>query len=321
MSDQSPLAVFVITHPWLKGSVREAAPASFGVEFVDANDTQAAVALIPRADFLVTTYLPSSWLPLLRRCRLVQLLGVGTDQVDVVGLQEAGIPVAITPDGLDVGVAEHTILFILALYKRFLEVSTSTRRGEWDEFGWRQQCHLFHGKTLGLVGFGRVGRQVAHLARAFDAQVIYFDPVPAGSAIERVLEAKLVSFRELLQLADIVSVHTPLNERTRLLFGAQAFSQMKRGSIFINTSRGGTYDLDALYDSIRSGHIAGAGLDVFEPEPPPATHPLLQLQNVLCTPHMAAGTLEVHHRKLSAQFANMRRVLHGEAPLNLLSPQ
>jgi phosphoglycerate dehydrogenase-like enzyme len=133
------------------------------------------------------------------------------------------------------------------------------------------------------------------------------------------LGISFVTLDELLSQADIVSVHTPLTSETEGLFGAEEFARMKPGALFINTSRGGTYDMDALYDSLQSGHLGGAGLDVFNPEPPPPDHPITQLPNVICTPHMATGTVEAHQMKAQSQFNNFQRVLRGETPHNLIT--
>jgi phosphoglycerate dehydrogenase-like enzyme len=312
-----PVAVFQAANRWMQEVIREAAPRDFDVRFLEdpTNATQVR-DLLAEADFLVTVRLPEAWTPWLTRCRLVQVQGVGYDGVDRSALFRAGIPLAITPEGTVDGVAEHTILLILALYKNLPRVDAAVRRGEFDPLGFRSQCHFFRGKTLGIVGFGRIGRRVAQLAAAFKARIIYSDVTPAAPDIETSLGARRVTWERLLAEADVVSVHTPLTPQTRKLFDAAALARMKSGAIFINTSRGETYSMDALAESLRCGHLSGAGLDVFDPEPPPADHPLFALPNVICTPHMATGTVEAHREKAAAQFANFRRVLHGEPPVD-----
>ncbi len=317
---QRPIAVFNVQHPWMQQVIRQSAPAEFGVRFVeDPRDHDGIAETLGEADFLVTVELPREWIKWLTRCKLVQLQGVGCDAVDVEALAEAGIPLATTPEGTTIGVAEHTILLILALCKRLVEVHQSVTRGEFDKIGWREKCHFFAGQTLGIVGFGRIGRRVAQLAAAFEAKVIYCDIERADPGVEAEFFADYRPFDQLLTEAQIVSVHTPLDDSTAGLFGAQEFARMKSGALFINTSRGRTYDLDALYDSLHCGHLGGAGLDVFHPQPPPSNHPLLKLPNVICTPHMATGTVEAHQQKARAQFANFSRVLRGELPVNAAS--
>lgn len=313
-----PVVVFAFAHPWLREIVRQSAPQDFDVRFVDPQNPDEVRRLLPLADFLVTAHLPAEWVPLLERCRLVQHQGVGYDGIAVEALARARIPLALTPEGTVIGVAEHTLLLILALYRQLIPVHKSIQHGEFDPVRWRANAHLLYGKQLGLVGFGRIGRRVASLVRAFEAEVAYYDIVRAPEHVEQELGVVYLPFESLLARSDIVSVHLPLTSQTRGLFNREVFQRMKRGALFINTSRGGIYDMDALYEALRSGHLGGAGLDVFEPEPPPPDHPLLQLPNVVCTPHMAAGTVEGHLMKIQAQFENFRRVLRGEPPNHLV---
>ena len=318
MSPERPVALFNFADPWMQEVVRRVAPAEFDVRFLgDPDDARQREELLGRADFLVTLRLPAEWVPLLSRCRLVQNQGVGCDAIDTAALARAGIPLAVTPEGTTVGVAEHTLLLILALYRRLTAVHESLRRGGFDPVRWRPQCHSLEGKVLGLVGFGRIGRHVARLARAFGVSVVYADVLRAPPDVEAELGARRLPFGQLLAAADVVSAHTPLTAETKGMFGAAEFARMKPGALFINTSRGGTYDMDALCEALRSGRLGGAGLDVFNPEPPPPDHPILRLPNVVCTPHCAAGTVESHEAKARAQFDNFRRVLRGERPANL----
>jgi phosphoglycerate dehydrogenase-like enzyme len=311
-----PVAVFVLTHPWMQKMVRQAAPPGFDVRFLDAGDGEAAASLLPQADFLMTVELPPAWVSLLQRCRLVQLQGVGYDAIDMAGLSRAGIPLAATPEGTIIGVAEHTLMLILALYRQLVPIHESMRAGHFDSLSWRSRSYSLYGKVLGLVGFGRIGQRVGQLAAAFSAHVIYYDIAPA--AVEAT-EASYRPLEALLAEADIVSVHAALTPQTRGLFNAQTLARMKPGALFINTSRGGTYDMDALYAELQSGRLLGAGLDVFNPEPVPPDHPLLRLPNVICTPHIAAGTVDAHLEKARAQFANFQRVLAGQPPDNLVT--
>jgi phosphoglycerate dehydrogenase-like enzyme len=263
--------------------------------------------------------LPAERVALLERCKLVQHQGVGYDGIDVAALAQAGIPLATTPEGTIIGVAEHTILLILALSKQLVQVHESMRQGKFLNTEWRINSHFFYQKTLGIFGFGRIGRRVAQLVRGFEINLVYYDVFRAPETIEQELQATYLPFEALLTQADIISVHTPLTPETEGLFGAAEFAQMKPGALFINTSRGGTYDMDALYESLKAGHLGGAGLDVFNPEPPPPDHPILQLPHVICTPHVATGTVEAHLYKAQAHFENFKRVLQGETPRNIVA--
>jgi phosphoglycerate dehydrogenase-like enzyme len=300
--------------------VLKVAPPEFEVKFLNVKDAAEVHSLLPQADFLMINDLPAEWVVLLKRCKLVQHQGVGYDDIDVAALDRAGIPLATTPEGTVIGVAEHTILLILALYKQLIQVHESMRQGRFMNIDWRSSSHFLYEKTLGIVGFGRIGRRVAHLAKGFEPRIIYYDLFRPSAAIEQDLKVTYTPFEEVLSQADIISVHTPLTPETKELFGAQEFARMKPGALFINTSRGGTYDMDALYEYLRSGHLGGAGLDVFNPEPPPPDHPILQLPNVICTPHIATGTVEAHLKKAEAQFENFKRVLRGEKPHNVVTP-
>src|SRR5262245_36821483 len=175
MPAERPVAVFDFTDAWMQAVVRRAAPSEFDVRFPAGGDPDRWLELLAAADFLVTMDLPGEWVANLRRCKLVQLQGVGYDGIDTAALAAAGIPLAATPEGTTVGVAEHTILLILALCKRLPAVHESVRRGEFDRVRWRPHCHFFVGKTLGLVGFGRIGRRVARLAKPFDVTILYSD--------------------------------------------------------------------------------------------------------------------------------------------------
>ena len=314
-----PVAIFNFSNAWMRRMILEVAPSTFEVRFIDDPKNPAERdRTLPEADFLVTIALPGDSIRRLQRCRLVQLQGVGYDAVDLPALRDAGLPLALTPEGTTTGVAEHTILLILAVNKRLVEVHQSVIAGEFDSLRWRETCHFFCGSTLGILGFGRIGRRVAQLAKAFGVNVIYYDVERMPLHVDAECGASYRPFAQLLAESDVVTVHTPLNGDTERLFGAREFGLMKPGALFINTSRGGTYDMDALHDAIRRGHLRGAGLDVFNPQPPAASHPLLQLKSVVCTPHMAAGTVEAHLDKARAQFANFDRVLRGEKPVNLV---
>jgi len=321
---KKPVTLFNIDDSWMREIIVQCAPGNFDVQFIDdpngdPRESETLASLLERADFLVTVALPKNWIDHLGRCQLVAMQGVGTETVDFEALDQAGIPMTLTPEGTTTGVAEHTILLILALYKRLVEVDASVRRGEFDRISWRKKCHFLSEKTLGIVGFGRIGQRVAHLAQAFDARVIYHDLTPASQETEQDLEASYRDFDALLREADIVSVHTPLTDQTEERFGESEFTAMKQGAIFINTSRGATYNMDALYESLQSDHLGGAGLDVFDPQPPPAAHPILELPQAIFTPYMAAGTIESQQQKVIAQFDNFQRALAGEPLRNEMS--
>lgn len=247
------------------------------------------------------------------KLRMVQHQGVGHERIDKEALKARGIPLGLCPAGTTIGVAEHTILLILAVYKRIVVADAKMRQGIWLQWGLRSTSFELCGKTLGLVGFGRIGRAVAKRAHAFDAPIIYHDnliPTPPPEAKTWAVEP--VGLEELLRRADIVSVHVPTNDETRKFMNAARFAQMKPSAIFINTSRGAVVNEPDLVHALKNKIIAAAGLDVFETEPINPDNPLLALDNVVLTPHIAAGTVDALREKMASVFANLQRFARNE---------
>ncbi len=247
------------------------------------------------------------------KLRMVQHQGVGHEKIDKAPLKARGIPLALCPAGTTVGVAEHTLLLILAVYKRLVVADTRLRQGTWLQWGLRSTSFELAGKTLGLIGFGRIGQAVAKRAHAFDATILYHDPhlgerpnVAAGWG------AKEVAFTDLLMQSDIVTLHVPTTDETRRFMSTPEFERMKRSAILINTSRGAIVDEAALIKALEAGTIAGAGLDVFGQEPIAPDNPLLKMDNVILTPHIAAGTVDALREKMRSIFTNLRRFVDGE---------
>jgi D-3-phosphoglycerate dehydrogenase len=223
------------------------------------------------------------------RLRVVVRAGVGVDNIDVAAATRKGILVMNTPGGNTVSTAEQTVTLLMALARHTPAADASLRAGKWERS--KLVGTQLAGKTLGVVGLGRIGREVARRAAGLDMKVVGFDPflAPAGSpgSIEVV-----GGLAELLPRIDFLTVHTPLNDETRNLIGARELALMPKGARVINCARGGIINEEALAESLRSGHLAGAALDVFVEEPPPADHPLLKLPNVVVTPHLGASTVE-----------------------------
>ena len=223
------------------------------------------------------------------RLRAVGRAGVGVDNIDVPAATQRGIVVMNAPDGNTMTTAEHTVALLLALARRVPQGHASLRGGLWER---KKFVGVeLRGKTLGVVGLGRIGRVVASRARAFDMKVVAFDPfVAPGQAQDS--DVELATLEEVCARADFITVHTPLTPETRGIIGEREFARMKRGARVINCARGGLVDERALYAAIKEGRVAGAALDVFEQEPPPADHPLLALDEVVATPHLGASTRE-----------------------------
>lgn len=247
------------------------------------------------------------------KLRMIQHQGVGHERIDKQALKARGVPLALCPAGTTIGVAEHTILLMLAVYKRLVVADTKMRQGTWLQWGLRSTSFELCGKTIGLVGFGRIGQAVAKRAHAFDARILFHDAlIPTPPAATSAWAVESVGLDELLRRSDIVSIHVPTTDETRKFMNAARFAQMKRSAVFINTSRGAVVDELALIRALRDRVIAGAGLDVFEKEPINPDNPLLALDNVVLTPHIAAGTVDALTEKMRSVFENLQRCVAGE---------
>ncbi len=250
------------------------------------------------------------------KLKLVQLISAGYDRLDVEAARQAGVPIATNGGANAVAVAEHTLMLILAVLKKLSWQHNNVISGKWrvGDFAETRLYELAE-KTLGIVGLGAIGKKVARRAGAFDMRVQYYDIVRLSVDEEDALGVRFVLFSELLRTSDVVSLHVPLNETTQNVIGAPEFALMKSSAILVNTCRGRVVDEAALYDALRSGQIAGAGLDVMVEEPPPANHPLFGLENVTFTPHMAGPTWETWPRAFRNAFDNIQRVAAARPPL------
>ncbi|MFD4640227.1 phosphoglycerate dehydrogenase [Lentzea sp. NPDC058436] len=240
------------------------------------------------------------------RLKVVARTGVGHDNVDVATATALGVAVCATPGVNRLSVAEFTIAALLNLVRHVPELGAAVQRGEWPQAGGRE----LHGKTLGVIGLGTIGRSVAELARAFGMTVLAHDP-HVGSALAGV---PLVELPELLARADAVTVHVFLDDSTRHLINARALSLMKPGAVLVNAARGGVVDESALVGALHSGALAGAALDTFEHEPLPADSPLRGVANLLLTPHVAGATVEGRLRSGTSAAESVLAALSGEIP-------
>ncbi len=295
-------------------------PSSLQLSFIEDYSDEAAMSALSEADFaLVATHpMPARVIKAGRRLRMIQHQGVGYDKTDVKFARSQGVPVALCPEGTVRGVAEHVFLLILTLYKQILMADLSVRRGEWRQFSLRANSFEVAGKKLGIIGFGRIGEAVARRAVSFEAEVYYFDIKRRTNDEEHKLGVAYKPFPELLEVSDIVSLHLPNSPETYHIMDSHAFGLMRTGSILINTARGELVDTQAMRKALQTGQLAGAGLDVFEIEPPDPDDPLLTMHNVVLTPHIAAGTRDALIAKMDACFANMIRVTRGETPWHIV---
>src|SRR5258708_1552670 len=221
--------------------------------------------------------------------RVIGRAGVGVENSAVAAATARGIVVMDAPDGNTITTAEHTMAVLVALARNVAQANSSIKAGMWERK--RFIGVELQGKTLGVIGLGRMGRAVAARARAFGMKIVAHDPFISPEEAKD-LEIESVSLDEVFSRADFLTVHTPLTSETRGIIGAPAFARMKQAVRIIKCARGGLIDETALYEAIKSGIVAGAAVDVFEQEPPPANHPLLSLEEVIATPHLGASTTE-----------------------------
>ncbi|MEK6939768.1 MAG: D-glycerate dehydrogenase [Nanoarchaeota archaeon] len=255
------------------------------------------------------------------KLKVVSNYAVGYDNIDVKAATAKGIPVCNTPGVLENAVAEHTFALMLALSKRIVEADRFTRAGKYKR--WEPMLLLgteLEGKTIGIIGLGRIGAGVAERARnGMGVKVLYHD-IKRNKEFEKKYQAKFVSKSELLKKSDFVSLHVPLLPSTRHLIGAKELAMMKKTAYLINTSRGPVVDEKALVEALQKKHIAGAGLDVYEHEPK-LTPGLTKLKNVVLTPHTASATIEARTAMSELAAQNIIDVLQGRKAKFTINPE
>ena len=252
--------------------------------------------------------------------RVIGRTGVGYDNVDISAATEHGIPVVFTPGAGAKAVAEATLAMILALTKRLSELDRLTRAGQWSA---RDSTPIgdLYGATLGIIGLGRIGTEVARLAQGFGMKVIGWDPAISQRAGEAI-GVKLSSFEDVLSEADVITIHAPLNDQNRGMLDARRLSLMKRGAIFVNLARGGLVDsLDILNEALESGRLSGVGLDVYPVEPPDVSHPIFRRPDVICTPHCMGLSAKAAFATFVMMSEGIVEVLRGGTPKNVANPE
>lgn len=301
--------------------IKKYIPERFEFDSLKSKSEDEIFSKVKQADYIIvgSTPISGAHLSAASRLKFIQHQGVGFDNLDVDAIKRYKIPVAINPFGTT-AVAEHTILLILSVCKRLPVADRSLREGRWLVFELRPHSFELSGKTLGILGFGRNGRELAKMLSGFNIRILYYDKIKASEEVGKKLKAEYCDLHNLLSQADILTIHVDLNEETKGMIGEKELGLMKKNAVIINTSRGDIIDEKALINSLESGKIAGAGLDVFHQEPLPMTNPLIHMNNVVLTPHIAAGTQEVFHGKMKFAFENITRVANGEQPLSQVLP-
>ena len=283
-----------------------------------AEDLRGVVAVIP-----TPSRYPEELAKLTPSVRLVQTISAGTNMIDKVALGELGILVANNGGGNAIAVAEHTIALMVSAFRKFQLQFNNVKDGNWAgdiRANWFSQAYEVAGKKIGIVGLGRIGSRLAKRLQGWECELVYSEIVDIDPALEEELHVTRVSLEELLTTSDIISLHVPLNRNTRHMISDREFDMMKPTALLVNACRGPVVDEDALYRAIRDKKIAVAALDVTEEEPTPPDNPLLQFDNVLITPHLAALAIESHERSRAFAVYNTQRVAGGEEPESVVPP-
>ncbi len=270
---------------------------------------------------MVTDRIDAALLDAAPGLRVVSTFAVGYDNIDVAAATARGVAVCNTPGVLTESTADAAFSLLLAAARRIPEGIAYVRGGEW--LAWSPMVllgHDIHGATIGIVGMGRIGRAVARRARGFGMRIIYHNRRRDEEA-ERDLGATYAELDALLREADFVTLHVALNAETRGLIGARELALMGRDTILINAARGPVVDTDALVAALRDGQIAGAALDVTDPEPLPAAHPLVGLPNAIVVPHTASSTIATRDKMAAMAAQNLLAVLGGIAPPSIVNPE
>ena len=309
---------FTFLSPQITPLLTQYAPPGFEVS-VHTSDLpdEEKIPLVQEADFLILFpgKISERVLRSAPRLKLIQLVAAGYDSMDVNLCRELGIPVANNGGANSIDVAEHTIGLILGFYRRLIELDRNVRADRWRDIDTGFSTYTVNGKTVGIVGLGNIGRRVAYLLRAFGTRILYYDQYPLTQNVESELGVTRMALADLLRESDILTVHLPLTDETRGIIGRRELSLLKPQAVFVNTCRGPIVDEVALAEVLSEGRILGAALDVLEQEPPVSDNPLLKLDNVLLTPHVAGVTYDTWTRRGEFVFHNLQRVWEGEPPL------
>lgn len=300
--------------PW--EILKSVVPDGFEVETLEKLDYDCLIRQAEDADYLlVSGRLPidEGVLSVSMHLKMIQRTGVGTEMLDVEAIKRHNIPVYVNAGVNARSVAEHTLTLMLCSLKNIPQIDRNVKRGVWKKQQTGVGCNELFGKTVGLVGMGSIGRQVATYLKAFGANVLYTDVFRATAEIEQQLSLTYVpSFEELLPRVDILSFHCPLTAYNKEMLNASTLGMMKEGSIVVNTARGKLIDPRALYEALENGKLRSAALDVHYEEPLPQEYPLATLDNVILTPHIAGLTYEAFHTMMHDAVENIVSFEHGD---------
>jgi len=275
---------------------------------------------------VIAAKVPGDVINKLSKCRVIARLGIGTDKIDIDTATKNGIIVTNVPDFCDSELADHTMALMLGVARRLLELDKGFRETDSSIRG-RVNIQRLAGKKLGLIGFGRLAREVAKRSVAFGLEILFYDPFVSGEDIKSLGAKKIDSLEEIMRECDIISLHLPLNPDTKHLINENLLSKMKPSAILINTARGAVVDEDALEKALKEGWLSGAGIDVFEhlnlfeEVPTKQPCPFFLMDNVIVTPHAASQSKEAFDEVRLRAAEEVARVLSGQTPKNIVNPK
>ena len=281
---------------------------------------QGLIELVGDADGVITQFarIDAPVIAAMRRARVIVRYGIGVDNVDLAAARARGIPVCNIPDYCIDEVADHTLALILNLTRQIIAHRDRVRGGRWESGAPLESMRALKELTLGIVGFGRIGREVAARLRAFKCPVSVSDPAVPRAEVEGA-GCKAVGLEELLRTADLITLHCPSNADTRRMINRETLAMMKPGALLVNVGRGDLVETRALIDALRTGHLAGAGLDVCDPEPIESDSPLLTMDNVILTPHVASASVPAVAALRHGAAERVAKALRGEVPPSIVN--
>lgn len=284
-----------------------------GFELFEVPSTE-AYGKLQEADYIIfrTLELREETLKTLTRTKFIQRWGAGYDIVDIQAAGERNIPVAVMSGINAIQVAEMTILLTLAVLRNLIQVHNGIMNRHWPKNEFMKRSFVINGKQVGIVGLGSIGTKVAALFRAFGAEVQYYDIKRRSPETEAACAVRYLPFEELLKTSDIVSLHVPLDDRSKNMMNRETLALMKPSALLVNTARGGVVDESALYDALSQNRLLGAGLDVFENEPIQQESPLRSLNNVVMSPHVAGNTVDNSDNMAKRAIENILKFSQGQ---------
>lgn len=310
MSETPTIVVMDPISPYSQQLCKKHNASSAEIQFYSGED--ALEAAIPGADVILTSTrgVPAEVMERAPRCRMVQKLGTGVNNIDAEAASRRGIYVCNVAGANALSVAEYAVMLIMASCRHInIAHNRLAQEGRWEKSTLRDMCCEVSGKTVGIVGFGNIGRTVARLLAGFSCTLLYYDVFRMDAEAEKKHQAAYCDLDELCRRADIITLHAPLTPETKYMINAERLAMMRDDAVLVNTGRGGLIDETALYDALKRGRLLGVALDVHEREPMPDDDPLKEFERVIFSPHTGAGTRESMDRVIGEAFVNINGVL------------